>query len=143
TITVYPEATATAPEIQDNTGQAVAAQTDSLFGELGDTLTGAWSVVQEGIQDATTVLDAINGVFDDIYNAVENIGIMDDVNRLMGAITAVQGNIEGLINTPSMLAANVLGALSGITSVTDASSSYRAFERLGVHLSRRADGIDT
>ncbi|MDR8532995.1 DNA circularization protein [Serratia nevei] len=143
TITVYPEATATAPEIQDNTGQAVAAQTDSLFGELGDTLAGAWSVVQEGIQDATTVLDAINGVFDDIYNAVENIGIMDDVNRLMGAITAVQGNIEGLINTPSMLAANVLGALSGITSVTDASSSYRAFERLGVHLSRRADGIDT
>lgn len=143
TITVYPEAIATAPEVLDNTGQAVAAQTDSLFGELGDTLASAWSVVQEGIQDATTVLDAINGVFDDIYNAVENIGIMDDVNRLMGAITAVKGNIEGLINTPSMLAANVLGALSGITSVTDASSSYRAFERLGVHLSRRAASTDT
>ena len=73
----------------------MAAQTDSLFGELGDTLTGAWSVVQEGIQDATTVLDAINGVFDDIYNAVENIGIMDDVNRLMGQSQPFRGISRG------------------------------------------------
>lgn len=142
TLTVYPESTSTAPESQDDTAQAVTGQTDSLFGTLGDTLSDAWSVVQEGMDGATAVLDAINGVFDDIYNAIENIGIMDDVNRLMGAIAAVKGSAEGLLNTPSMLAANVLGALSGITSVTDASSSYRAFERLGVHLSRRSASID-
>ncbi|MBU2673572.1 MULTISPECIES: DNA circularization protein [Hafnia] len=142
TLTVYPESTSTAPESQDDTARAVTGQTDSLFGTLGDTLSDAWSVVQEGMDGATAVLDAINGVFDDIYNAVENIGIMDDVNRLMGAIAAVKGSAEGLLNTPSMLAANVLGALSGMSSVTDASSSYRAFERLGVHLSRRSASID-
>lgn len=142
TLTVYPESTSTAPESQDDTARAVTGQTDSLFGTLGDTLSDAWSVVQEGMDGATAVLDAINGVFDDIYNAVENIGIMDDVNRLMGAIAAVKGSAEGLLNTPSMLAANVLGALSGMNSVTDASSSYRAFERLGGHLSRRSASID-
>lgn len=142
TITVYPAATDSAPESQQDTASAVTAQKDSLFGSLGDTLKDAWQTVQEGTAGATAVLDAVTGVLDDIYDAVENVGILQDVNSLMSSLTAVKGSAEGLLNAPALLGANILGALSGLSGVCDASTAFRAYERLGIHLSTRKASVD-
>lgn len=142
TITVYPAATDNAPQATQNTANAVTNQKDSLFGSLGDTLTSAWQTVQEGTAGATAVLNAITGVFDDVYDAVENIGVLDDVNQLLGAVAAVKGSAEGMLNAPALLAANVLGALDGLSGICDASTAFRAYERLGVHLNKRQASVD-
>jgi|GEM_PF-1937248 Mu-like prophage DNA circulation protein len=143
TVTVYPAATDSAPESTQNTASAVASQKDSLFGSLGDTIKDAWQTIQEGTAGATAVLDAITGTIDDIYDAVENVGILQDVNSIMSSLTALKGSAEGLINAPAMLGANILGALSGLSDVCDASAAFRAYERLGIHLAKRKLSIDT
>lgn len=142
TLTVFPEATDTAPKKSQDTASAVTRQNDSLFSALGDTLADAWETVQEATQGATAVLEAVNGVFDDISNAVESLGILNDVSNLMAAITAVKGNVQGLINTPALLAANLLGAFSGLSSVCDASTAFSLYETLGDNLRARADDTD-
>ncbi|EJR7284420.1 DNA circularization N-terminal domain-containing protein [Citrobacter freundii] len=45
TITVYPAAEDNAPESSTDTAAAVSDKKNSLFGELGDTLSGAWQTV--------------------------------------------------------------------------------------------------
>lgn len=142
TITVYPAATDNAPQATQNTANAVTNQKDSLFGSLGDTLSDAWQTVQEATAGATAVMDAITGIVDDIYDAVENIGVLDDVNKLLGAMTSLKGSVQGLLNAPAMLAANVLGALDGLSGICDASTAFRTYERLGVHLIKRQSSVD-
>lgn len=142
TITVFPAVSDTAPEVAADTASAVTKQKDSLFGELGNTLSDAWQTVQEATDGATAVLDSITGIFDDMYNAIENIGVLDDVNQLLSALAATKDSAEGLLNAPAMLGANVLGALSGLSNICDASTAFKAYERLGIHLDRRAASID-
>lgn len=48
-----------------------------------------------------------------------------------------------LINAPKLLAANLLGALSGIASVADNDAGFKAYERIGVNLKRRQAATDT
>ncbi|EHJ7193384.1 DNA circularization protein [Salmonella enterica] len=142
TITVYPAATDNAPESQQNTAAAVSSQKDSLFGSLGDTLSDAWQYVQEGTAGAAAVLDAITGVVDDIYDTVENVGVLQDVNSLLSSLSALKGSVSGLLNQPAMLGANVLGALSGLSDILDASTAFSAYGRLNVHLKSRQSSID-
>lgn len=142
-ITVWPAAVDNAPQASQDTALAVAKQKNSLFGSLGETLASQWQLVREGTAGATAVLNAITGVFDDIYDAVENVGVLDDVNQLLGAVTALKGSAVGvLMNAPARLADNVLGALDGLAGVCDASTAFRAYERLGIHLRQRQHSID-
>lgn len=142
TITVFPAATDNAPETQQDTSSAISSQADSMFGSLGDTLTDAWQFVQEGTAGATAVLDAITGVIDDIYDAVENVGVLQDVNSLLSSLAGLKGSATGLLNQPGMIAANVLGAMSGLSGILDASTAFRAYERLNIHLETRKASVD-
>lgn len=142
TVTVYPAATDNAPESQQNTAAAVSQQKESLFGSLGDTLNNAWQFVQEGTAGASAVLDAITGVMDDIYDTVENVGVLQDVNSLLSSLSALKGSVTGLLNQPALLGANVLGALSGLSDILDASTAFSAYGRLNVHLKARQASID-
>lgn len=143
TITVYPAAEDEAPETSADTAAAVTVKKDSLFGSLGDTLSDAWQTVQEATDGATAVADAISGVYDDIASAIENVGILGSVNGLLSAVTQVKGMATRLINAPKLLAANLLGALSGIASVADNDAGFKAYERIGVNLKRRQAATDT
>ncbi|MDA8510909.1 DNA circularization protein [Citrobacter sp. Igbk 14] len=143
TITVYPAAEDEAPEPSADTAAAVTAKKDSLFGSLGDTLSDAWQTVQEATDGATAVADAISGVYDDIASAIENVGILGSVNGLLSAVTQVKGMATRLVNAPKLLAANLLGALSGIASVADNDAGFKAYERIGVNLKRRQAATDT
>ncbi|HBL0734334.1 DNA circularization protein [Kluyvera cryocrescens] len=143
TITVYPAAEDEAPETSADTAAAVTVKKDSLFGSLGDTLSDAWQTVQEATDGATAVADAISGVYDDIANAIENVGILGSVNGLLSAVTQVKGMATRLVNAPKLLAANLLGALSGIASVADNDAGFKAYERIGVNLKRRQAATDT
>lgn len=142
TITVSPEATATAPESEQDTASAVADQKDSLFGSLGDTLKDAWETVQEATAGATAVMDAVTGVVDDLYDAVENLGVLQDVNSLLSSLYALKGSAQGLLNAPGRLAASVLGAMEGITNICDSSTAFKTYERLGVRFSSRQSSVD-
>ena len=143
TITVYPAAEDEAPETSADTAAAVTVKKDSLFGSLGDTLSDAWQTVQEATDGATAVADAIRGVYDDIASAIENVGILGSVNGLLSAVTQVKGMATRLVNAPKLLAANLLGALSGIASVADNDAGFKAYERIGVNLKRRQAATDT
>lgn len=143
TITVYPAAEDEAPETSADTAAAVTVKKDSLFGSLGDTLSDAWQTVQEATDGATAVADAISGVYDDIASAIENVGILGSVNGLLSAVTQVKGMATRLVNAPKLLAANLLGALSGIASVADNDAGFKAYERIGVNLKRRQAATDT
>lgn len=143
TINVYPAAEDEAPETSADTAAAVTVKKDSLFGSLGDTLSDAWQTVQEATDGATAVADAISGVYDDIANAIENVGILGSVNGLLSAVTQVKGMATRLVNAPKLLAANLLGALSGIASVADNDAGFKAYERIGVNLKRRQAATDT
>lgn len=143
TITVYPAAEDNAPEPSADTAAAVSAKKDSLFGSLGDTLSDAWQTVQEATDGAAAVADAISGVFEDISGVIENAGVMGSVNGLLSAITKVKGTATAMVNAPALLAANLLGAFSGLSDVTDSGSAFRAWERLGVNLKRRQSGTST
>ncbi|MGV3676260.1 DNA circularization protein [Citrobacter freundii] len=143
TITVYPAAEDNAPESTADTAAAVSDKKNSLFGELGDTLSGAWQTVQEATDGAIAVADAISGIFDDISGVIENAGVMGTVNGLLSAVAKVKGSVQGMINAPALLGANLLGAFSGLSDVTDSGSAFRAYERLGVMLRRRQSGTDT
>lgn len=143
TITVYPAAEDNAPEPSADTAAAVSAKKDSLFGSLGDTLSDAWQTVQEATDGAAAVADAISGVFEDISGVIENAGVMGSVNGLLSAITKVKGTATAMVNAPALLAANLLGAFSGLSDVTDSGSAFQAWERLGVNLKRRQSGTST
>lgn len=143
TITVYPAAEDEAPETSADTAAAVTVKKDSLFGSLGDTLSDAWQTVQEATDGATAVADAISGVYDDIASAIENVGILGSVNGLLSAVTQVKGMATRLVNAPKLLAANLLGAFSGIASVADNDAGFKAYERIGVNLKRRQAATDT
>ncbi len=143
TITVYPAAEDEAPETSADTAAAVTVKKDSLFGSLGDTLSDAWQTVQEATDGATAVADAISGVYDDIASAIENVGILGSVNGLLSAVTQVKGMATRLVNAPKLMAANLLGALSGIASVADNDAGFKAYERIGVNLKRRQAATDT
>lgn len=143
TITVYPAAEDSAPESVADTAAAVTGQKNSLFGELGDTLSNAWQTVQEATDGAAAVADAISGVFDDISGVVENAGVMGTVNGLLSSLARVKGSAQAMINAPALLGANLLGAFSGLSDVTDSGSAFRAYERLGVMLKRRQSSTDT
>ncbi|ENG3570146.1 TPA: DNA circularization protein [Citrobacter freundii] len=143
TITVYPAAEDNAPEPSADTAAAVSAKKDSLFGSLGDTLSDAWQTVQEATDGAVAVADAISGVFEDISGVIENAGVMGSVNGLLSAITKVKGTATAMVNAPALLAANLLGAFSGLSDVTDSGSAFQAWERLGVNLKRRQSGTST
>ncbi|MIG96111.1 multidrug DMT transporter permease, partial [Salmonella enterica] len=106
------------------------------------TLSDAWQYVQEGTAGAAAVLDAITGVVDDIYDTVENVGVLQDVNSLLSSLSALKGSVSGLLNQPAMLGANVLGALSGLSDILDASTAFSAYGRLNVHLKSRQSSID-
>lgn len=143
TITVYPAAEDNAPEPSADTAAAVIAKKDGLFGSLGDTMTDSWKTVLEATDGAAAVADAISGVFEDIAGVVENAGVMGSVNGLLSAITKVKGSATEMINAPALLAANLLGAFSGLSDVTDSGSAFQAWERLGVNLKRRKSGTNT
>lgn len=143
TITVYPAAEDSAPESATDTAAAVADKKNSLFGELGDTLSDAWQTVQDATDGAIAVADAISGIFDDISGIVENAGVMGSVNGLLSALAKVKGSAQGMINSPALLAANLLGAFSGFSDITDSGGAFRSYERLGVMLKRRQSGTDT
>lgn len=143
TITVYPAAEDNAPEPSADTAAAVSAKKDSLFGSLGDTMSEAWQTVQEATDGAAAVADAISGVFEDISGVLENAGVMGSVNGLLSAITKVKGSATAMVNAPALLAANLLGAFSGLSDVTDSGSAFQAWERLGVNLKRRQSGTTT
>lgn len=143
TITVYPAAEDNAPESATDTAAAVTDRKNALFGELGDTLSGAWQTVQEATDGAIAVADAISGIFDDISGVIENAGVMGTVNGLLSAVAKVKGSVQGMINAPALLGANLLGAFSGLSDVTDSGSAFRAWERLGVNLTRRQSGTNT
>ncbi|HDG1667418.1 TPA: DNA circularization protein [Kluyvera ascorbata] len=143
TITVYPAAEDNAPEPSADTAAAVSTKKDSLFGSLGDTLADAWQTVQEATDGAAAVADAISGVFEDISGVIENAGVMGSVNGLLSAITKVKGSATAMVNAPALLAANLLGAFSGLSDVTDSGSAFQAWERLGVNLKRRQSGTNT
>lgn len=143
TITVYPAAEDEAPETSADTAAAVTVKKDSLFGSLVDTLSDAWQTVQEATDGATAVADAISGVYDDIASAIENVGILGSVNGLLSAVTQVKGMATRLVNAPKLLAANLLGAFSGIASVADNDAGFKAYERIGVNLKRRQAATDT
>ena len=142
TLTVYPESTDTAPEAAQDTQGAVTKQTNALTGSLSSTLTSVWQTVEDGTAGATALVDSVTGIFDDIYGAVANIGVIDDVNGLLSSITAAKASAEAVINQPSMLAAQLLGAISGIAGVADASASFNAYETLDVSLARRQRTIN-
>ncbi|HDS8578263.1 TPA: DNA circularization protein [Klebsiella variicola] len=143
TITVYPAAEDSAPESATDTAAAVSGKKDSLFGELGDTLSDAWQTVQEATDGAIAVADAISGIFDDIAGIVENAGVMGSVNGLLSSLAKVKGSAQAMINAPALLAANLLGALSGFSDMADSGTAFQSYERLGVMLKRRQSGTDT
>lgn len=143
TITVYPAAEDNAPEAAADTAAAVTSGKNSLFGELGDTLSDAWQTVQEATDGAAAVADAISGVFDDISGVIENAGVMGSVNGLLAAVSKAKASAQAMINAPALLGANLLGAFSGLSDITDSGSAFRAYERLGVNLKRRQSGKQT
>lgn len=143
TITVYPAVEDNAPEAAADTAAAVTSGKNSLFGELGDTLSDAWQTVQEATDGAAAVADAISGVFDDISGVIENAGVMGSVNGLLAAVSKAKASAQAMINAPALLGANLLGAFSGLSDITDSGSAFRAYERLGVNMKRRQSGTQT
>lgn len=143
TVTVFPAAEDSAPESAADTAAAVTGQKNSLFGELGDTLSNAWHTVQEATDGAAALADAISGVYDDISGAIENAGVMKSVNGLLSAVTKMKGSAQALLNAPKLLAANLLGAFSAFSDSTDSGSAFRAYERLDINLKRRQSSTDT
>ena len=142
TITVYPALTDSAPEVSTDTSAAVSMQRTTLFGSLSDTLTKTWQTIPEGTAAASAVAEAITGVINDLYDAVDSLGVMQNVNSLLGALSTLKGSAIGLINKPAMLGASLLGAMSGLSSLCDTSSAFDVWGRLGQRFHSRQASID-
>lgn len=117
TINATPQANDTAPDAKKDTASALVASAGGGLNSVFNTLADGWAVVSDNLHDIQAMADAVSEKIDALENAVNSVGIMQDISAFAASFSAMKGNITSLITTPLRMAQQFAGVFSGLIAL--------------------------
>ncbi|WP_048797116.1 MULTISPECIES: DNA circularization protein [Serratia] len=117
TLTVVPQADDTAPAEKKDTAGLLARAGNGALGGVFDTLSQKWAVVRDALHDAEAMMQAVSDQIDAIEDAIDDLGIMQDISVFAGTLAELKGNIGSLITQPGRMAQQMAGLFAGMVAL--------------------------